>query len=346
MKILIVEDELIIANYMKQILEDKGHEVLEPCVNYAKAIFSIVRDKPDLVLLDIHIDGDKDGFYIAEQIRKNSEMCIIFVSGNTSKPFFDKALKFHPNGFLSKPVNPIDLQFSVEISYANYKNEILKRNELIDLTIESKEADSVFLIENFIHDLTNPLIALRSEVERGEGIIDEKRSLITDKIKIIQGLLNSFRKTVQHETTVSVHDINSICKKVQLLNEFACESKGFSLEIQSQEQSLKIDESEIIRILSNLINNALQANMDNQEKWIRIDFENTDKGLECSITDSGSGIPLELREKIFQKKFTTNEHLGGSGIGLYSAKESLKEQGFDLRLNPDSPNTQFVISFY
>lgn len=122
-KIGIVEDDEIISRNIHIILKDLGYETTAPATNYADAISMIEREKPDLVMLDIQIDGDKDGIDVAETINQNFKIPFIFLTSNSDKYTIEKAKKVFPPAYLIKPFNKQDLYSAIEICLYNFSKE-------------------------------------------------------------------------------------------------------------------------------------------------------------------------------------------------------------------------------
>ncbi len=80
----------------------------------------LVQESPDLVLLDIQLDGDKDGVELAEYIRKNYDMPIIFLTANSDAATVERVKKVAPDSFLTKPFNRNGLVLSIEIALTNF----------------------------------------------------------------------------------------------------------------------------------------------------------------------------------------------------------------------------------
>ncbi len=119
-KIGIVEDEFIIASDLRQLLEELNYVVPKPCKSYDAAVLMLEKESPDLVLLDIQIDGDKDGIDLGMHIRSNYDIPIIFLTANSDKATVERAKKVQPNAYLSKPFNKKDLLLSIEIALSNF----------------------------------------------------------------------------------------------------------------------------------------------------------------------------------------------------------------------------------
>lgn len=109
-KVLIVEDNLILAHLMETYLEDSECvEVIGSVDNGADAIKMASELNPDIILMDIRIEGDIDGIETADKINESSETPIIFTSGNSDQKTTDRASKSNILSFLVKPVNKQEL---------------------------------------------------------------------------------------------------------------------------------------------------------------------------------------------------------------------------------------------
>jgi DNA-binding LytR/AlgR family response regulator len=128
-KILVVEDEIIIADHICDTLDDLGYEALEPVINYTEAIAAIEQEKPDLAILDIQLSGRKTGIDIAEQIRKNYDFPFIFLTSNSDPLTVSEAKKVMPPAYLVKPFTKDELYSSIEIALYNYSRRIGDVNE-------------------------------------------------------------------------------------------------------------------------------------------------------------------------------------------------------------------------
>jgi len=122
-KIGIVEDETIVASYIKSVLEELNYIVPEPCKNYEEAIAMLETEKPDLVILDIQLAGDKDGVMVAEYIREHIDIPFVFHTANSDEATVDRVKKVRANAFLTKPFQKKDLLISVELALSNFSKQ-------------------------------------------------------------------------------------------------------------------------------------------------------------------------------------------------------------------------------
>ena len=122
-KLLVVEDEIVIADNICSILEKLGYEVLEPAIHYSDAIERIEEEQPDLALLDIQLAGSKDGIDLAWKIKEEYDFPFIFLTSNADPRTVERAKGLNPPAYLVKPFNRDDLYTSIELALHNYKAE-------------------------------------------------------------------------------------------------------------------------------------------------------------------------------------------------------------------------------
>jgi DNA-binding response OmpR family regulator len=101
--ILVVEDEKLTADFINLVLTNAGYSVAGIIPSGKEAIDIALKIRPDLILLDIDLEGKIDGFYVCEQIRKVANIPIVFVSVNAHKESFALSMECQPAGFIVKP---------------------------------------------------------------------------------------------------------------------------------------------------------------------------------------------------------------------------------------------------
>lgn len=126
--ILIVEDELLIAEDIRMHLESLGYNVTDMATSYNEAISSIMKVLPDLVMVDINIDGEKDGIELGVFLNQDVEIPFIYLTGQADKMTIDRAKATNPGSYLLKPFSPESLYAAVELALTN-SNNVNKLNE-------------------------------------------------------------------------------------------------------------------------------------------------------------------------------------------------------------------------
>ena len=121
-KIGIVEDELIIAEKIKLMLEAIGYAVCEPVNRYDEAVIMLQQEQPDLVLLDVMLAGNKDGIHIAEKINELYKIPFIFLTANSDALTVTRAKQVKPYAYIVKPFTKDELYTSIEIAFNNFSN--------------------------------------------------------------------------------------------------------------------------------------------------------------------------------------------------------------------------------
>jgi len=103
-KILIVEDEVLIAQFLKMELELNGYNVLDFVTSGEEAIEKAKTEEPDIILMDINLRGKIDGIEAARNIIERKKISIIFCTGYTEPELFERASKLNPAAYLRKPI--------------------------------------------------------------------------------------------------------------------------------------------------------------------------------------------------------------------------------------------------
>ncbi|MBC2845634.1 LytR/AlgR family response regulator transcription factor [Winogradskyella flava] len=146
-KILIVEDEMIIGANLSLQLSELGYEVTGIVPRGEQALQHIATNPPDILLLDINLKGSLDGIETAEKMQQTQNIPIIYLTANTDDAHFNRAKKTHPHGFISKPYKKLDLQRTIEltltqIALKNEEDDVLQNVESLILS------DSIFVRHN------------------------------------------------------------------------------------------------------------------------------------------------------------------------------------------------------
>ncbi|MBN2347840.1 MAG: response regulator [Bacteroidales bacterium] len=119
-KILIVEDELIIAEDMKEMLRELEYSVIGVACDYNEAEDLLEKELPDIALIDIQLRGNIDGISLAQSIKEKNNLPVIFVTSHSDKATVERAKLANPDGYIVKPFDKKDLFTSVEIALSNF----------------------------------------------------------------------------------------------------------------------------------------------------------------------------------------------------------------------------------
>ena len=199
-KILIVEDEMIIAANTSLQLTNLGYEVSGIVSRGEEALVHIEENLPDIILLDIQLKGKLDGIETAHQMQKQFDIPIIYVTSNVDDANFERAKKTNPYAFISKPFKKLDLQHAIELT----ANRIIENEIKYD---EEKASEPSFVLSDRIFVRHNDRIVkiiiadiLYIEADRNYCRIHSKV-----KIFLLVVTLKDIEKKLPKEYFIRVH---------------------------------------------------------------------------------------------------------------------------------------------
>ncbi len=146
--ILLVEDEVIVRKDIEQLLIKLGYNVIAQADSGKKAMDLARETKPDLALLDIQIKGDMTGIDVAEAIRKEMDIPIIYLTANADEATVEKAKYTEPHGYILKPFQEINLRTTIEMAMHKHSREMevrVENNLLRSLTEFKSNASYLFI---------------------------------------------------------------------------------------------------------------------------------------------------------------------------------------------------------
>lgn len=122
-KVLLVEDEGIIAADMENMLEAMGYELMETAMDFEEAIERLEEETPDLILLDVNLGGRKDGIDLAGVINERFKVPFIFTTSYSDGPTIQRANTVNPTNYLVKPFKKEQLFTAIELALLKVSGE-------------------------------------------------------------------------------------------------------------------------------------------------------------------------------------------------------------------------------
>jgi DNA-binding LytR/AlgR family response regulator len=142
-KILIVEDEMIIGANISLQLTNLGYEVTAIVPRGEDALLHMKKNQPDIVLLDIQLKGELDGIETAQLMHKVYHIPIIYLTANADESHFNRAKTTNPYAFISKPFKKLDLQRAIELTINRLQSK--KENTETNNTSPFILSDSIYV---------------------------------------------------------------------------------------------------------------------------------------------------------------------------------------------------------
>lgn len=144
--VLVVEDEILIADSICKNLRELGYNVFEPVLSYTEALEAIEQKEPDIAILDIQLSGNKTGIDLAKKIHEEYSFPFLFLSSNSDALTVNDAKRVNPQAFLVKPFTKNELYTAVELALYNHAN-IFGNANTEDLLV----ADALFIKSDGIY---------------------------------------------------------------------------------------------------------------------------------------------------------------------------------------------------
>ncbi|MBU0923456.1 response regulator [bacterium] len=154
-KILIVEDESIVALDIKRILLNLEYEVTDTANDYFTAISSVQSNKPDIIFMDINLGKGKDGIETVEEIQKNDNIPIIYITAYSDEFTIKRAIKTNPTGYLLKPFKKEEINSIILLT-------LYKLNQIIDISF-NKDNAYYNLGCDYYYDLANEILFYKTK---------------------------------------------------------------------------------------------------------------------------------------------------------------------------------------
>lgn len=209
-KILIVEDEMIIGANIALQLTSLGYDVLGIIPRAEEVLPKIRQTLPDILLLDIYLKGELDGIELAHIIQKEFKIPIIYLTANADDTHFNRAKTTNPYAFISKPFKKLDLQNAIELTILRIQEE--KKLEVNDLDTFVM-SDSIFVRshDKMIKININDILYIEAERNYCKIHCKEKEHLIVSTLKDLEEKLNVKNLMRIHRSfIINMHHIDEI----------------------------------------------------------------------------------------------------------------------------------------
>ena len=367
--ILLVDDEEGIRTVLGISLSDMGYRVTT--AENGRAALRIFREEsPAIVLTDIKMP-EMDGIELLRRIKEhNPDTEIIMITGHGDMDLAIQSVKYEATDFVTKPINDEIL----EIALNRAQERIATRRKLNEYTQNLEQlvrektrkliaAERLAAVGQTATDLSHAIKNIAGGLKGGtfvleKGIeLDHREYLMqgwemikgnVDKItKLSLDLLNFAKET---ELTYELADPNQPAREVVNLMAPLAKEHGIDLVIELDRNLGKIsfDPELIHRCLLNLVTNAIDAckssdiNKETKKVCVRT-FRKMGWGVEYRVVDNGSGMDDEIKNKLFQRFFSTKGS-AGTGIGLMGTKKIIDAHRGEISVKSEkNKGSEFIV---
>ena len=182
LNVLIVEDEPLISIFIKNIVKEMGQNIVGICYNSHDALKVLESEKPDLIFMDINIQGPLDGISVLRKAQMTHNPTVFFVSAYSDKETISDALSTNPYSYIIKPIKEEDIEIAITLAKKDQKKIVIQPKEHI----------------LFSDDIYYDLIA--------EELFENNKALVLSKLE--SRLLNLFMTRIN--TTLTIEEIKSL----------------------------------------------------------------------------------------------------------------------------------------
>ena len=355
-RIMVVEDEGIVALDIQNKLEGLGYEVPEVASSGELAIQLAGEVRPDLIMMDIQLDGEMDGVEAAEQIRQRFDIPVIYLTAFSDENTLQRAKISEPFGYLLKPFAERELHTAIEVAIYKYRVEEEKARLETQLRQAQKMEAIGQLTAGIAHNFNNMLhgilgnldLALMSAPDELKPFLEaaefdgQKAAQLVKQFMLFFWQEQGEREPVR--IAALIEDVAAMGREI-----FSRKSpRKIEIAVKSDLDLPPVygNPAQFRQCFTNLCLNAqealehLPAVAPPRSPYIEIEvssvnFNSDDRipspqaspgqYIRVRVADNGVGMDQETRERIFEPFFSTKEEGQGTGLGLAMVYAIVKE---------------------
>lgn len=342
-KILVVEDEQLVAADLARTLEALGYQVSGVAKTGPEALLQVEIAQPDLILMDIRLMGDMDGVETSEKIQARFQLPVVYLTANADRGTLERVQASRPFGYLLKPFDEAMLSTTIEIALSRHaaEREVQKALQLEQTgrqVAETQNQRKTNLLAMVSHELRNPLAIIQFAAEvlqnYGDQLPPEKKQTQIRRIRTATSTLTTLLEEVLVLERAEAGpllldrepiDLVGFCQEqidtFEMNTDSGC---TFHLAVQGKVRPVQLDDQLLWHLLNNLLSNAVKYSP--QGGAIALTLTYSPNGVTLQVQDQGIGIPPECQDSLFEpfRRATNVGKIPGTGLGLAIAKQCVE----------------------
>ncbi|QLE50707.1 hybrid sensor histidine kinase/response regulator [Nostoc sp. C057] len=381
-RILVVEDEYILAMNLQETLELLGYTVSDIADSAETAIEKAAELLPNLVLMDIQLQGEMDGIHAAELIWNRFQIPIVYITGHSDKSTVDRAKLTFAFGYILKPIKEQQLYVAIQTALNCYQREQLSQLQRLNQFKED-------FLATTSHEMRMPLKNIKMTISVLENILQREgifNSELLSPFESVAGYLTILRQQCEEGLDL----VNNLLSMQMIDTDvYPLEISSFQLQdwlphlalyfrerARSQQQIFQVsipqnlppivtDLALLSKIVSELLNNAckysppdeeiqltaqiiyLTKDLINQDAQSGIEIDSQVPFFEIKISNSGVIIPKKDQSRIFDPFYRIPDNdfwkNGGTGLGLALVKKLVEYLQGTIEFTSTQGWTRFTV---
>ncbi len=321
-KILVTEDEILIAREIEMALQDLGYSVVGLVSDGETALAKVAETKPDLVLMDIVIQGEQDGTETAQRIRNQFQIPVIFLTAYADTDTLQRAKVTEPFGYVLKPFQPQELNIAIQVALVRHNTEQFKlamlRNSItlslpheINTPLHGLLGFTDLLLRYYDSmsktEVLETLQCMRTSVVGLERIC--QNFLLHAKLEVLASRPQTLKNLRQGEACLTQDVIPSCAEKQASLFK-----RQADLSLDLADFAVPMSEVYFRKILEELLNNAFKFS--EPGSLVSVKTELQEQTFCLAITDQGIGMTADQIALIGAYMQFERAQLEQQGVGL------------------------------
>jgi signal transduction histidine kinase len=360
--ILIVEDQAIVAEDIASRLEKMNYAIADIVASGEEAILAANRNHPDLILMDIMLQGEIGGIVAADTIYRELNIPVIYLTAYADDRTMQQAKDTYPFGYILKPFKDKELQAAIEIARSRHDKETQVEQDLIVANSQKETAEKETQQKSdylcmVSHDLRNPLSNIKAWAQLCNFYLHkwspEKKQQALNKIEEAANEMNLMLEDVLTLARVDSSDktfnpqcldVVSVCEN--LIDKFRYiyrQDYSIAFKFVGENTPASFDEILIWHLLNNILSNAIKYSPKGSEVSLTLIGETEQMCFQ--IQDHGIGIPEKNIPHLFES-FKRGSNVGkvtGTGLGLAIVKRVVDLHQGTIEINSQENQGTTVI---
>ncbi|MDC8773115.1 response regulator [Roseateles albus] len=317
-RILIVEDEHIVARDLQQQLLDLAYSPIGHATSGEQGLAMAAELRPDLVLMDIQLNSELDGIEAARQIRAHLALPVVFLTAFAADEVLARAKLTEPYGYILKPFTERELRTVLEMALYKHKAEqglaegAAQLRALSRRVLEVQETERRRLALELHDELGQSLTAIKINLQsQARFRTTSPEALGLENIRIVDDALQQVRRLAMALRPSMLDDLG-LAPALRWLTEQAAARSGYELQFQALTPTVRLPpeiETTFFRIAQEALTNVARHA---QASQLEVVLQQSDEDLVMSINDNGRG---------FEPQASRGLAVAGASLGLLGMQE-------------------------